>query len=444
MTGRRKSVIGLTAVLLAVGIAIVSWTSRPPRPPVPPSPSAAIAVPGQAGDLDTWSAVEWHVVADPFLKGDPEPIRIDGLAEASGLLVGWGRVAAVGQNQFNEKGAVYVSRDGIRWRSIALDNGVPAGDTSEPRGIAAGPLGLLVWGGVCCGIEEGATWGSSDGISWTRLRAARHPAGIVDVEASSNGWVGVGAEGDETAIWRSADGRTWEAVDLAPADRGKGIVSDVARMGDRLIAVGTLDDAEGTHDGPVWTSDDGLTWSRLAVADPTLTGPDETELWRVIPFDRRLFVVGNHGSHDERVKCEKLVGTTASLIATPPETALSCGWGQEHHWLSDDGSRWQRLAPFDPLPGQPVNPSPRPLEFRIVIPGARGLIDLGEHNVPPEDVSSVWVAIDGGSWRQLDASGDLPPAGSPTGLAVRGNTIVAVGDADQPGRGVSIRIGTIR
>ena len=443
MDRRRKVVIGLAAMLLvAAGITVATLTFRPAV--ILPTVSSRSPDPGAAVDLEAWSAVEWRVVADPFPKGDPEPLRIDGLVDAAGLLIGWGRVAAIGPNQFNEMGAVFVSADAVHWRAIPLNDGVPAGDTSEPHGVAAGPLGFIVWGGVCCRIEEGATWGSRDGITWTRVRAARPPAGILDIAASTRGWVGVGTAGDKAAIWNSADGGVWEAVDLAPADSGKGDISDVERLGDRLVAVGTLDDANGTHDGAVWTSDDGLTWSRLAVADPTLTGPDETELSRVLPFGGGLFVVGNHGSHDERVRCEQLTGSTASLVATPPETALSCGWGREHHWLSDDGSKWRRLAPFDPLPGEPADPTPHPLEFRLVVPGGGGLIDVGEDNVPPDDTSSVWVALDGSAWRRVDSFGRLPQAGSPSGIAVRGNTIVVVGEADEPGRGVSVRIGTAR
>ena len=446
MSGRWQTNIGRTlALLIVVVIGVAVWSPRPDGAGAARSaaPSAA-AAPARGGDPESWSGVEWRVIADPFLKGDPEPLRIDGLVDLSGLLIGWGRVAAVGQNQFNDMGAVFVSQDGVRWRSIALDDGVPAGDTSEPYGVAAGPLGFIIWGGVCCGIEEAATWGSADGISWSRLRGDRPRAGFVDVAASPAGWVGVGADGNQTAIWSSGDGRAWQAIDLAPRDRGKGIVSDVSDFAGRLVAVGTLDDAADTHDGAVWTSNDGRSWSRLGAGDPTLTGPDETELARVIPFDAGLFVIGNHGSHDERVKCEKLIGTTASLVAVAPETALSCGWGREHHWLSEDGTAWQRLAPFDPLPGQQPDPAPHPVEFRNVVAVGRGLVDPGEDNVRPDGDTSLWVSMDGRAWRRLDAIGERPPAGSPAGTAIRGNTIVVVGEADEPGRGIAVRIGMLR
>ena len=106
----------------------------------------------------------------------------------------------------------------------------------------------------------------------------------------------------------------WKAVDPTVAGLEKGVVSDVGLTAAGLIAVGTLDDAAGTHDGAIWVSKDGANWTRTAAADPALIGPDETESWRVVPFAGGLFVLGNFGTHQERVQCEKLVGVAS--IAT--------------------------------------------------------------------------------------------------------------------------------
>ena len=202
---------------------------------------------------------------------------------------------------------------------------------------------------------------------------------VARVVGLPTGWVAVGTSAGRAAIWTSADARTWRAVDLGPAGFGKGSVADIVIAGDRLIAVGTIDDAAGTHDGGVWVSPDGIEWSRVAAADPTITGPDETEPWRVVPFAAGLFMIGNHGPHEERVRCENLLGGMASLADTPPpETALSCGWGREHHWLSADASAWLRLPPRDPLPGQPAPAGVRPNEFRLVGAGGPGIVNLAE------------------------------------------------------------------
>jgi hypothetical protein len=34
--------------------------------------------------------------------------------------------------------------------------------------VVVGPLGMLVFGDVCCGTEEQALWRSIDGLHWTR------------------------------------------------------------------------------------------------------------------------------------------------------------------------------------------------------------------------------------------------------------------------------------
>lgn len=355
-------------------------------------------------------------------------------------------MAAPGQDQFNDMGAVFISTDGRHWRAIALDDGVAATDTSEPNGVAIGPSGMVAFGGVCCGTEERAIWGSLDGLRWARVAVRpdfnQRASGIQRIVGLQTGWVAVGGQGEEATIWTSSDGSNWQAVDRAVAGLGKGVVSDVAATPDGLIAVGTIDDVAGTHDGAIWVSKDGGNWARTAAADPALVGPDETELSRVVPFAGGLFVVGNFGTHQERVQCEKLIGV-ASLEAKPlPETALSCGWGREHHWLSPDGSAWVRLAALDPLPGQPPNLAPRPIEFRVLAAGGPGLVALDEDSVPPEGDARVWVSADGNRWRSLDPP--FPAAGNPqAGLVVVGRQIVAVGEPAGAGQGVAVAIGTI-
>ena len=440
MVRRRSRTFGLAMVLVVAVVALLAWRLNQSPAAAPASQPTEEAGPDPAA----WTSVGWRLVANPFAQGDPKPKWIEGLTQAPGLLVAWGRVEAVGRNQFNDEGAIFVSGDGVNWRAVTLDDGVGAGDTSEPHGVATGPLGLLAWGGVCCGVEEPALWRSDDGSTWTRLKIAVPPPGIVDVVGRPGGWVAVGVDRDQSAIWTSDDGQTWRKVDLGAEGRGKGVIWDVAVAGDRYIAVGTIEDAGGTHDGAVWTSNDGMSWSRIAAADPTLIGPDETELSRVVPFGTRLFMIGNHGSHEERVQCEKLTGALASFDEGPPQTALSCGWGREHHWLSEDGSSWRRLAPLDPLPGEAANPAARPLEFRLLIPAGQGLIDLAEDNRPPAGDTAIWISGDGTSWRSIPAGGQVPPAGAPAGSAMADGRLVVVGEGNEAGNGIAVRTGLVR
>jgi hypothetical protein len=438
-------VAALAAVATAGALGVVWASQAPSGSPQPPTESPG---PVPSADPLGWAGIDWENVRDPFPVDDPRPARIDGLGSGQGVLVGWGRVTTPGRNQFNEMGAVFMSTDGGRWRSVALDDGVDPVDTSELTGVAVGPAGMLAYGGVCCGTEERALWRSADGLRWTRVRLAGDMAPrslIARVVGLPTGWVAVGSSGDRAAIWTSSDGLSWEAVDPPAAGLDIGAVSDVALTDDRLIAVGTIDDKAGTHDGAIWLSDNGSDWTRAADKDPTMTGPDETELWRVIPFAGGLFVVGNYGTHEERVRCEQLLGAIASLEMDPPaETALSCGWGREHHWISSDGSSWRRLPPLDPLPGQLAAPGQRPIEFRLLAAGGPGLVNLAENNVPPDGDSRIWVSSDGIGWEPVDPAFPGPAGSVQAGLAVSGRRIVAVGESTAPGPGVGITIGEAR
>lgn len=427
---RRASLVIAATAAAAIIIVIVADPLRPDGG-VRPTASPEDASPPQVAPVDV-RLVEWQRLDDAFAITDPTPLRVHGLVGGNGLIVGWGRVGAEGRNQFNDMGAVFVSGDGLRWRSIPLQAGVGPLDTSEPNGVAIGPLGVLAYGGVCCAVEQRAMWRSLDGVQWLRVPLEgdlRRDSWFNRVVGIPDGWVAVGSSGTDAAIWHSLDGQTWHAVDRESAGFGAGTVSDVALVGGRLVAVGTVDDAAGTHDGGVWTSDDGVAWARAAEGDPNLIGPDETELWRVLPLAGGMFVVGNHGPHEERVRCEELLGAVASLkVEPPPLTALSCGWGREHHWLSADATAWERLPPLDPLPGQPAALGIRPLEFRLLGGKGAGLLNLAEDSEPPDGDVGLWASADGATWARLEKFGQLQPNAVVTGLVVIGDSLIAIGE----------------
>lgn len=246
------------------------WLSGPENVEPPPSTSGPSEPPDVPDPVAPWTDVTWSAVPAPFAPGDPRPLRLDGLASDERILVGWGRIEARGRNQFNDMGAVFVSNNGEQWRSIALDDGVGAEDTSEPSGIAIGPRGLLAYGGVCCTVEERAMWESQDGLTWVRVRIGGDldprrswPARII---GTAEGWIAVGQEGKRAAIWTSPDGHEWKRAGPVEGDLGIGLLSDVAPYGQGFIAVGTIDDAAATHDGAIWLSDHGTTWTRSGSA----------------------------------------------------------------------------------------------------------------------------------------------------------------------------------
>ena len=432
---------GAAALLLAtVAVALVALSLIRGRNDLLPGASPAPATGDVGAPIEgPWEAVAWQVVAAPFPAGDPPATRIDGLVAGNSRALGWGRVGAPGRNDFNDFAGIFVTADGRGWRSVALDGGVAPPDTSEVYRVAAGPAGWLAFGSVCCTAEEGpAIWTSADGLDWTRRPIEGDidaTATLGDAVGTAEGWLIVGGSGGEAAIWSSDDGQTWEAVDLEAAGLGPGGLWDVAVANGQLLAVGTVDDAAGTHDGAIFASDDGLAWRRVAADDPTLTGPDEEELVRVATFDGGVFVVGNHGTHEERVQCEQLLGAVAGLdgAPAPDRSALSCGWGREHHWLSADGESWRRLAPLDPLPGEPIDRRVRPLEFRLLASGGPGLVNLAEDRRAPEGDSGLWTSVDGRAWEPVDTFGPVRPNAGTSGFAILGAGVIAIGDVGEAG-----------
>jgi len=320
-----------------------------------------------------------------------------------------------------------VSGNGRAWRTILIDEGVAAADTSEITGVVEGPRGLLAFGGVCCETETRAVWHSEDGVDWRRLKLAGDLAPRASyfsaVIGLADGWVAVGSEGllrAEARIWTSLDGATWTAVDPEESGLTTGTIADVGLGPSGLVAVGTIDDAAGTHDGGIWVSPDGRSWERVGHQDPALAGPEETELWSVTPFAGGLFVTGNYGTHEDRRRCEDLLGALASTDPLPPRspTALSCGWGREHHWVSVDGATWERVDPMVPLP------RPAPIEFRNVVAGGPGLVLFGEENLPPSPDPNLWTSRDGKSCVRAAPVAGLPPDVSPLTIAAGSRRLV--------------------
>ena len=87
---------------------------------------------------------------------------------------------------------------------------------------------------------------------------------MLSVTAGGPGLVAVGSDGSAAAVWTSPDGFIWSRV---PHDAALGGASfqtmrsvTIGAVG--LIAVGS-DGSDAGEDAAVWTSPDGITWSRV-------------------------------------------------------------------------------------------------------------------------------------------------------------------------------------
>jgi hypothetical protein len=456
----RQPLLLAAAVAAAVVVTVVIAAQTTPGRPVAhaPDPSGATRslsdeASGGAGpptiqavpaiDPQPWAAVAWRGIPGAFGKNlEPGLDRVDGLIAGGPGLIGWGRVHQPRRNQFNDMAAVHLSTDGVGWAVIPVDAGVGPPDTSEIQLVATGPAGIVLFGDVCCTKEERALWRSADGRAWERLP---YPAVIGPTDeltrlmATADLYVLAGRSNGAAAIWTSRDGAAWSAVDGAAAGFGPGSIADVARTASGFVAAGYLDVA-GTYDGAVWTSPDGEHWTRVA-AD-ILTGKDDTAIQKVVVWAGGWFLVGLEGPHAERVRCEQLglAGQLASIdrpvdLDDGPRLDLSCGWGSEVHWLTADGTTWQRVAPAGSQGGV-VAKRGELIEFRLVAAGGPGLVVLGEGS--DVGAASIFVSADGVHWVATVPDEQFPVGIVPAGFVIGGRVLAAVAD------GPSAWIGTVR
>ena len=123
------------------------------------------------------------------------------------------------------------------------------------------------------------------------------------VTVGGPGLVAVGSDDGDAVVWTSVDGRSWSRV---PHDEavfgGEGtqrMFSVTAVSGVGLVAVGSADsdskpDDSTGGDAAVWTSVDGITWSRVPHDEAIFGGESRKEIgmWSVTAGGPGLVAVG--------------------------------------------------------------------------------------------------------------------------------------------------------
>ena len=100
------------------------------------------------------------------------------------------------------------------------------------------------------------------------------------------------------AVWTSPDGVTWSRVPHDEAvfgDADRQSMRSVVAVGSRLVAAG--DDASGGNmDAAVWTSSYGVTWSRVPHGEAVFGGADDyQEMSSIVSVDSGLVAAGHDG-----------------------------------------------------------------------------------------------------------------------------------------------------
>jgi hypothetical protein len=193
-----------------------------------------------------------------------------------GIAAGTVNFVAIGDSEVSGP-TVWTSPDGLHWAPVLVKSVFPF-DLSEATGIAQTSHGLVIVGRIG---EQGATWTSPDGQTWTVHSPlpsgsgffnglAKGPAGFVSLVGAPSGAIEV-APGDFRAPvtpWASADGVTWHAGPSSPALFGAH--ASIVGVPGGYLAVGQigLDVTEY-----LWSSTDGTTWVPVAGVD---LGSDST------------------------------------------------------------------------------------------------------------------------------------------------------------------------
>jgi hypothetical protein len=301
------------------------WTRAPSDPAVLGGPGdqqmatviaggpglVAVGSDGPLGDFDAavWTSVDgksWaRPTADPAIFGGPGDQVINRVTRGGPGLVAVGYDRAGG----DADAAVWTSVAGTVWARATAAPDVFGGPRDQRmRSVAIGGPGLVAVGfETSHGDPDAAVWTSPNGTAWTRIGGSRALFGgageqqMATVTAGGPGLVAVGYDGSggdlDAAVWTSKSGTRWSRVASDPAvfgGRDDQVMNFVTRVGRRLVAVG-YSGSEAEHDAAVWTSRDGVGWTRAVGSSKVLGGPGQQEMKGATSFGSSLFVLGWDG-----------------------------------------------------------------------------------------------------------------------------------------------------
>jgi hypothetical protein len=217
--------------------------------------------------------------------------------------------------------------------------------------------------------------------------------GMASVTVGGPGLVAVGGAGPgedrewRAAVWTSPDGITWSRVPHNEALFGRAIMNSITVGGPGLVAVGTATLDNDDDVAAVWTSVDGITWSRVPYNEAVFGRDDGQWMWSVATGGPGLVAVGSDSS-----------GAAV--------------------WTSIDGIDWSRVPRNEAVFGVG--------EMRSVTAGGPGLVAVGA----PHGASShavVWTSVDGISWSRVPHNEAVFGEAAMTSVTVAGPGLVAVG-----------------
>lgn len=309
----------------------------------------------------------------------------------------------------------------LTWSRVPQTEAVFSGEGNTGIGsVTVGGPGLVAVGGDANG---GAVWTSANGVTWSRVPHDEAVFGgenvtMVGVTAGGPGLVAVGWEGDtfadtppyaDAAVWTSVDGITWSRVPHNEDIFGAAFMTRVTAGGPGLVAVG-MDGPWDDGDAAIWTSGDGLTWTRVPHNEAVFGGVDSQVIYDVTVGGPGLVAVGSDGGR--------------GWWDNNPENRPAV-------WTSVDGVNWSRVPDDEAAFGRGGNPV-----MLGVTAGGPGLVAVGADWWPPgEAITPIWTSPDGINWTRVPHDTTVS-AVSLTSVTAGGAALVAVGESDADRNGV--------
>ncbi len=386
------AIAAAAAVVIVIGLVplLVNTQETPSADTVVPT-TLVESTPTTLGELvlipGSWSRVPHD---EAVFGGRPRIVRRDvrweGAASMSSVTAGGPGLVAVGSDEVDA--AVWTSVDGITWSRVPHDESVFGGGDMSMSSVTVGGPGLVAVGSdgeILADVPDvdAAIWTSPDGVTWSRVPHNEEVFGgawINSVTAGGPGLVAVGGTegvwtGGDAVVWTSVDGFTWSRV---PHDEtvfgGNGVqqILSVTAGGPGLVAVGMNGGIGPWDNNPdtnaaVWTSVDGITWSRVPHDENVFSSEGSPSMLAV--------TVGGPG----------LVAVGAELWPSPSQPSELA---RTPVWTSPDGVTWTRVPHDATVTGA----------LTSVTAGGPGLVAVG---LDTWEANGVWTSADGITWSRV-------------------------------------------
>jgi hypothetical protein len=323
----------------------------------------------------------------------------DGWTAMSGVTQGGPGLVAVGTEHLptgSGVGAVWASTDGLVWTRVA-DEAFGGTDDTYLADVTAGGPGLVAVGMIREAYDERSAW-EDEGLGDAPEERGRDDEPLEDEQEWLEEEVLLDEEEDPdllmeearsgprelAAVWTSEDGSTWTRVphdEAAFATTHTQSMSAVSVGGPGLVAVGNaMREAGFGWAAAVWTSEDGVSWTRLPHEEDTFGGDGMPMMSAVTEGGPGVVAVGSsHWSYFD------------------PEP----GWFAAA-WTSTDGRLWER-APHDDAAFVSTG-FPSMTDVVAAGPGVvavGSVFELTEEEFVTRMVGAVWTSEDGSAWTRL-------------------------------------------